>query len=1718
MKKLYHCLFILFVFSGIKSQTYTYGNEWINYSQKYLKIKLYKDGIYKIDSTSLANALSSIGVQLNGLGGIDPRRFQVFIKGTEQYIHVQGELDGIFDGTDYIEFYGYKNDGSFDSSMYIFDAGVPPANCNIPNPYYSVVQDTLSAFLTWNSSVGNKRFLPDTDTLFSPWTAAPYFFNFSLTAFSSDYYEGALNSVGALDCRYVWTEGRCSPLICNYAITGGASYSINIPTPNAYAGGPAATLVTTHISRSRDPNLNITPGNDHHLLLEWKDNSATYNQVSDTLFYGYAQIKKTKSINPALIAPVTEIKATSIAEPSYTLGNEMSPTYSSIFYPQTFDLAGQSQYIMYLPQATAKTYSDFSNFTYTPGATVKAFDLTQGRMVYPVMTATAGKFLLSSLNPGAISKVVLTSSDNDIAVSSLLPVNGNGSFTNFLATNADSAFIIVTHTRFMSEATQYKNYRQTIAGGNFQVILADVEELYDQFAYGIEKHPKSIRNFSKLLIDSMNTKPKYLFLIGKSTYGYFGIYKPSYYKLNYVPSYGYPPSDNLLTAGLNQTFLEPLIPTGRISATTGQEVLDYLTKVQQHDVMPVEQWQKNVMHFIGGTVQSEQNTFSTYMSVYKTIIENPFFGGNVATFIKNTSAPIQTLLPDSIIDMVNAGVSLMTFYGHGSHQSFDFNINDPNEFSNTGKYPLVLSNSCYTGDIHTSDTLSLSERYVFAPQKGSIAFMGSVSLGVAQFLYYISQQIYQNLSYTNYGAGVGDVLKGAIINTQNYVSSSDSIESITCMEMTLHGDPSVKLSLWRKPDYAITPADLTFNTSLSVDSIQVNLKINNLAMAVNDSFTVSISRTFPNGSITTVVKKIKAPLYSTLLSFFIPVDFINGPGLNYFSAWVDPLNDVDELDNLINNRIFGIPLFIYGNDIVPVYPYEFAIVPVTPTIRLKASTSNPFASPKNYIFQLDTTDAFTNPIASTVINSVGGVVEWNVNLAVANPNPSLPDSTVYYWRVSGDSLDSLNNYNWRESSFQVIDTKYGWGQSHFYQYKKDNFHYVIYDKPNRLFSFVDNKNHINIHNGLYDCCNWGGSVDPLDLIFNWNSSPLHIASSAFNGWSMYVIDSITGDFDMNTTSDTLHYKFGTYHQFLGGFEPIPYYDFSFGSGNHLYQNVQQMQDSMLAFLNSIPKGKYLLGYSNNFWTGDTAGAPHTLHPYSTALYDTLINFGMPSNFPSYMDTVPVCFLGQKGIGAGMGHSMFGPLRTSVIDFKDSVITHWDAGTITSPLIGPSAAWHSIHWRYTSIETNSADTVVIYVLGIKNNGQVDTVLKLGENSLDTTNLDLVISASTYPFLKLLAKIDDNGLNTAPQMKRWQVLYDPAPEGAINPSSGYSLVSSSLQEGDSIRIKLPFKNISEFTFADSLIFTYWIEDNAHIPPVLIQKLKKNNLAPDSVIIDNVSIGTLGYPGATALWAFVNPKGNTKYQDEQFQFNNFVRIPFSVNPDIINPILDVTFDGVHILNTDLVSSKPKILVTLKDENLFLALNDTSDFEVYLTAPGAAAQRVYFGSNMTFDSAQLPNNSCKIEFNPLLPVDGIYTLRVKGQDRSSNASGSTEYKIQFEVVNKPSITHIMNYPNPFSTNTKFVFTLTGSEIPETFMIQIMTISGKVVREIKREELGFIHIGRNITEYSWDGKDDFGDIMGNGVYLYRVQTRLNGQTIDNRESGADPYFTKEIGKMVIIH
>ena len=176
-------------FAGLIAAAQPYHNSWINYSQQYYKFQVAQTGIIRIDSTALANA----GIPISS---IDPRNLQLFARGVEQPIYIEGEGDGVFDGSDFIEFFGQYNDGWNDLDFY-------GSSANHPNPYYSIINDTIHYFITWNSSTSNNRLTLETDTSFSSYTPIDFFQKERLAYYSTNYFDGETDGQGATRFGYV---------------------------------------------------------------------------------------------------------------------------------------------------------------------------------------------------------------------------------------------------------------------------------------------------------------------------------------------------------------------------------------------------------------------------------------------------------------------------------------------------------------------------------------------------------------------------------------------------------------------------------------------------------------------------------------------------------------------------------------------------------------------------------------------------------------------------------------------------------------------------------------------------------------------------------------------------------------------------------------------------------------------------------------------------------------------------------------------------------------------------------------------------------------------------------------------------------------------------------------------------------------------------------------------------------------------------------------------------------------------------------------------------------------------------------------------------------------------------------------------------------------------------------------------------------------------------
>jgi len=1672
LKKFYSLGFVIFIFSISFGQRY--GNEWINHSQTYFKFPLVTEGVYRIDSTTLS--------QYFNLNSINPKNFQVFLKGKEQFVFINGEIDDKINNGDFIEFYANPHAGEVDSMIY--------KNIKyIPNPYLPLFNDTVYAFITLNNSINNKRYTLETDTNSAAYPVGNYVYSEKIySPITNSYNREFLYDNYISDPNYTQAEGK------GLAFAKGNSVISNFTSLNTYTALANLSLQVTVNYSGLSKRNNTNP--DHQIRLSYLDQNNVPVQIGDTLFYGFAPIRQQFSIPVQNISSFSNFTLSSIANATFSdFQNSTMLHYLKIYYPQQLNLNGVSFQKFAVDDNTSsnKSFFNFSNFNYGGSPSVVLLDYTNGKRISTVLN---GAFVRAVIPNGGGRKACVMAAENSIInVNALQPISTNGIFLNHLINPVRTPFVIIYHPSLLSSANSYANYRKSLAGGNYEVLLVPVNSLYEQFSHGVNAHPAAIRNLARFLQDTLAIKPAYFLLLGKGI-KLNDINTPNHRSQNFIPTMGQPSSDNLLTSALTQTNAYfPEIPIGRIAALTNQEVNDYLDKVKQHESSGQVDWKKRVLHFVGGNDQVLADRLDTYMHGYENTIKDTLYGAQVFTYKKNTTSPIQTQISDSIRNVINYGAALLNFFGHGHEQGFDQAIDDPDQYQNAGKYPFVIANSCYSGNIHVYGRTSVSQRFVFAKQKGSIGFLATTDYGFDNSLDNYNRGFYRALGVTKYNQSIGNVVKeAAYLNSLN----NDGLTPMVGLDMTLHGDPSIVLSNGSLPDYQISNSDVIFDLKKHTDSIGVSIVIRNGAKAVRDSISVRISRNYANNDTSTIVKNIIAPFYRDTLKLFLFTDFNRGIGLNQFKVTVDYGNRIQESNENNNSTIGTVDLFVPGGDVLPVYPYKYAVVPKTNSITLKASTTDPFAPSTKYKLELDTNDSFNFPIASTYITSSGGVLEWLVNLP-------FPDSTVYYWRVSRDSISAQKSFAWRESSFQTIGLKTGWSQAHFNQFKTNGYQFVTY-KPNlRQFNFENSKYTVAARSGIFP--------NLFLSYFNsyFNNVILDSWSPMFNGWNFAVFDSASGQPWRAKQTNSPFNGAGEYNNCASkGGRNV----FSFGTDGDCSPGppMPTIKNNIENFLNLIPQNSYVLGYL-------TALSPPyaDIKNYSNALYTAFESLGVGS-IRTAPDSVGYVFFGKKGMAPGQAQEKIGANKKSIVFLTDSFSTSWNSGYVASEIIGPSFKWNSLHWQVKSIDPSGGDTTILKLVGIRLNGQKDTLQTFVQDSSNVLALYNYIDAAVYPYLQLVALMRDNIHRTSPQLKRWQVMFDEAPECAINPLKGFASINDSLMEGDQVSFRFPIENIGRKDFKDSLVITYWLEDNQRNKVPLPDKIKTGTFASGQVLIDTVTVNSYQLRGNNRLWLHVNPIQHPRYQNEQAQFNNIGNYPFKVQGDVTNPLLDVTFDGNRILNGDIVSAKPNILITLKDENKFLAINDTNSFTIFLLQPGQSTQqRVYFAQGLEFTPAQLPKNSASIRYQPALPNDGTHMLIVQAHDRSKNAAGATEYKIQFEVNNKPSVTQVLNYPNPFSTSTRFVFTLTGSEIPEVFTIQIMTVTGKLVREITRAELGNLRIGRNITDYAWDGRDNYGDRLANGVYLYRVKTKLNGEDIEKRVSAADQFFTKEFGKMVLM-
>lgn len=204
-----------------------------------------------------------------------------------------------------------------------------------------------------------------------------------------------------------------------------------------------------------------------------------------------------------------------------------------------------------------------------------------------------------------------------------------------------------------------------------------------------------------------------------------------------------------------------------------------------------------------------------------------------------------------------------------------------------------------------------------------------------------------------------------------------------------------------------------------------------------------------------------------------------------------------------------------------------------------------------------------------------------------------------------------------------------------------------------------------------------------------------------------------------------------------------------------------------------------------------------------------------------------------------------------------------------------------------------------------------------------------------------------------------------------------------------------------------------------------------------------------------------------------------------DTEGPDLDIYLNDDKFVNGGITSQQPLLIVDIFDENGINTVGNGVGHDLIAILDGNTADPIVLNN---YYSGKLDSYQAgQIQYTLTGLTVGKHTLEVKIWDVNNNSSVAA---IEFTVVadEEVKLDHVLNYPNPFTTNTKFYFEHNQSCSSLDTQIQIYTVSGRLVKTINKTvpTAGFRTEG-----IEWDGKDDFGDQLAKGVYVYRLSVEL---------------------------
>ncbi|MGV6845159.1 MAG: type IX secretion system sortase PorU [Lutibacter sp.] len=203
-----------------------------------------------------------------------------------------------------------------------------------------------------------------------------------------------------------------------------------------------------------------------------------------------------------------------------------------------------------------------------------------------------------------------------------------------------------------------------------------------------------------------------------------------------------------------------------------------------------------------------------------------------------------------------------------------------------------------------------------------------------------------------------------------------------------------------------------------------------------------------------------------------------------------------------------------------------------------------------------------------------------------------------------------------------------------------------------------------------------------------------------------------------------------------------------------------------------------------------------------------------------------------------------------------------------------------------------------------------------------------------------------------------------------------------------------------------------------------------------------------------------------------------------DNTGPQISLYMNDLSFIDGGTTNQSPLFIAVLEDENGINTSLTAVDHDIVAVLDGNESNPIVLNDYYQTELDNYKKGQVNYPFKDLSP--GLHTLTLKVWDTYNNMSEAT---FTFFVVSDSNLVlnHVLNYPNPFINYTEFWFNHNKPNETLEVMVQIYTVSGKLVKTLRKTIINSGSLSRDIT---WNGLDDFGQKIGKGVYVYKLKVK----------------------------